>query len=109
MQARAVNTDYKSLVQTKLANGLLDYYMRDKRLEDYLRKAVEHSIVFALSYVKMEWNATVGEVYDFNEDLGIEIREGDLQFSNLFFTDVFFDTNREDDNHDWDYYTFLEK
>lgn len=101
MQARAVNTDYKSLVQTKLANGLLDYYMRDKRLEDYLRKAVEHSIVFGSGYVKMEWNATAGEVYDFNEDLGIEIREGDLQFSNLFFTDVFFDTNREDDNHDW--------
>ncbi len=33
MEARAVNTDYKSLVQTKLANGLLDYYMREKRLE----------------------------------------------------------------------------
>lgn len=64
MQARATNTDYKSLVQTKLANGLLDYYMREKRLEDYLVRACEHAIVFGSGYVKMEWNATSGKVHD---------------------------------------------
>jgi hypothetical protein len=67
MDARATNTDYKSLVQTKLANGLLDYYMREKRLEDYLSRAVEHAIVFGSGYVKMEWNATSGEVHDYIE------------------------------------------
>jgi len=67
MQARATNTDYKSLVQTKLANGLLDYYMREKRLEDYLSTAIEHAIVFGSGYVKMEWNATAGEVHDYVE------------------------------------------
>lgn len=67
MQARATNTDYKSLVQTKLANGLLDYYMREKRLEDYLNRAIEHAIVFGSGYVKMEWNATTGEVHDYVE------------------------------------------
>jgi hypothetical protein len=64
MDARATNTDYKSLVQTKLANGLLDYYMREKRLEDYLSRATEHAIVFGTGYIKMEWNATSGEIYD---------------------------------------------
>lgn len=67
MQARATNTDYKSLVQTKLANGLLDYYMREKRLEDYLSTAIEHAIVFGSGFVKMEWNATAGEIHDFVE------------------------------------------
>ena len=67
MQARATNTDYKSLVQTKLANGLLDYYMREKRLEDYLIRAIEHAIVFGSGYVKMEWNAMTGEVHDYIE------------------------------------------
>jgi len=67
MDARATNTDYKSLVQTKLANGLLDYYMREKRLEDYLSRAVEHAIVFGSGYIKMEWNATSGEVHDYIE------------------------------------------
>lgn len=67
MDARATNTDYESLVQTKLANSLLDYYMREKRLEDYLSRAVEHAIVFGSGYVKMEWNATSGEIHDYIE------------------------------------------
>jgi len=67
MDARASNTDYQSLVQTKLANGLLDYYMREKRLEDYLNRAVEHAIVFGSGYIKMEWNATSGEIHDYIE------------------------------------------
>lgn len=101
MQARSVNTDYKSIVQTKLANGLLDYYMRDHRLEEYLKTAVEYAIVFGSGYVKMEWNATRGEVYDYNEELDLEIREGDIEFQNLSPFDVMFDTNREDKKHDW--------
>ncbi len=32
INTRATNTDYKSQTQTILANGLLDYYMREKRL-----------------------------------------------------------------------------
>ena len=67
MEARATNTDYESLVQTKLANGLLDYYMREKRLEDFLSRAAEHAIVFGSGYIKMEWNATSGEIYDYVE------------------------------------------
>lgn len=101
MQARSINTDYKSLTQTKLANGLLDYYMRDHRLEEYLKTAVEYAIVFGSGYVKMEWNSTKGDVYDINEELGIEIREGDLEFTNLSPFDVLFDNNREDNKHDW--------
>lgn len=100
MQARAINTDYKSLVQTKLANGLLDYYMRDKRLEKYLHAAVESAVVLGSGYIKLEWNSMTGEVYDISPT-GTEVREGDIQFTNLSPFDVFFDINREDDNHDW--------
>lgn len=101
MQARAINTDYKSLVQTKLANGLLDYYMRDHRLEEYLKTAVEMAIVLGSGYIKMEWNATKGEQFDFNEDLQVPVYPGDIDFQNLSPFDVMFDTNREDRKHDW--------
>lgn len=101
MQARSVNTDYKSLVQTKLANGLLDYYLRDHRLETHLKTAVEFAVVMGSGYIKKEWNASSGEVYDFNEDLNVEIREGDLEFSNLSPLDVYFDTHKEGQQHDW--------
>jgi len=101
MQARSVNRDYKSVVQTKLANGLLDYYTREKRLENYLKEAVRYAVILGSGYIKMEWNATSGEAYDFNEDLGVAEYEGDIEFSNLSQFDVVFDPNREDNNHDW--------
>lgn len=101
MQARSTNTDYKSLVQTKLANGLLDYYMRDHRLEEYLKTAAEYAIVFGSGYIKIEWNSTRGDVFDTDDETGIEIRQGDIDFMNLSPFDVMFDTNREDRKQDW--------
>lgn len=112
MEARAVNTDYKSLVQTKLANGLLDYYMREKRLERYLKTAVEYAVVLGTGYVKMEWNATGGEIYERIEaehdpitgeetSPGYPVYEGDVMFSNLSPFDVVVDSTKENQDHDW--------
>lgn len=101
MQARAANTDYKSLVQTQLANGLLDYYLREKRLEKYLHRAVEYAIVLSAGYIKIEWNATSGEIYDYSEETQVPIYEGDVEFSNLSPFDVMFDPTKEDQKHDW--------
>lgn len=101
MEARATNTDYKSLTQTMLANGLLDYYMREKRLEKHLKTAVEYAIVMGSGFIKMSWNATSGEMYDFNEDTHTPIYEGDIEFSNLSPFDVVMDATKESQNHDW--------
>lgn len=102
MMARATNTDYKSFVQTKLANGLLDYYMRDKRLERFLKTAVEYAIVMGVGYLKMEWDATAGEVYDIDPETGKANYEGDVRFSNPTPLDVIFDTTKESsEDHEW--------
>jgi hypothetical protein len=100
MEARAANTDYKSSAQVTLANGLLDYYMREKRLERYINKAVELSIVLGAGYVKLEWDATTGKVVEEDEETGDKIHEGDIRFTNVSPFDVVFDVNREDNNHD---------
>jgi hypothetical protein len=101
MDARAINTDYKSLVQAKLANGILDYYMREKRLEKYLKTAVEYAIVMGSGFIKMEWNSTAGEIYDVIEETNTPVYEGDIEFSNLSPVDVIFDGTKENNNHDW--------
>lgn len=101
MEARAANTDYKSSAQVTLANGLLDYYMREKRLERYINKAVELSIVLGSGYVKVEWDATTGNVVEEDEETGEKIYEGDIKFTNVSPFDVVFDVNREDNDHDW--------
>jgi hypothetical protein len=123
-QARAVNTDLKSQIQTNLANGLLEYYMREKRLENDLKKAVEYAIVMGSGYIKMEWNATSGEVYDTvpaeieTDEQGFElldeetgeprvlrqeypVYEGDVEFTVMSPFDVVFDTTKENSKHDW--------
>jgi hypothetical protein len=101
-QARSINTDVKSLIQTSLANDLLEYYMREKRLERYLKRAVEYAIILGSGFIKAEWNSTSGEVHDFNEETEVEIRQGDIEFSNLTPFDVFIDTTKDTyDEGDW--------
>ena len=101
MEARAINTDYKSLSQTYLANGILDYYMREKHLEDALKKAVEMAVVLGAGFIKMEWNATAGDLYDADPETGEMQYEGELEFSNLSPFDVVFDGTKESWNQDW--------
>ena len=123
-QCRAINTDRKSKIQAQLGNGLLEYYMREKRLERELKRAVEYSIVMGSGYIKMEWNATKGQIYDyiepdpssivdFNEDdepldedgnvlERVPIYEGDAEFTTLSPFDVVFDSTKENPElHEW--------
>lgn len=102
MQARATNSDHKSAIQTMLAESLLDYYMREKRLEKYLRTATEYAVVFGSGYLKMDWNATTGEIYEINEETGTPVYEGDVEFRNLSPFDVVFDMSKDTAHgHDW--------
>lgn len=101
MQARAVNTDSKSLAQTYLANGILEYYMREKNLEYFLKKAVEYAIVLGSGFIKMEWNSTSGEAYDIDPDTGEINYEGDIVFTNLSPLDVVVDGTKETWQNEW--------
>lgn len=102
MEARAVNTDYKSLSQTYLANGILDYYMREKKLENAIHTAVKYAVVLAGGYIRMEWNATSGELYDFDPESGERNYTGELEFDVLSPFDVVFDGTKGNwEDHNW--------
>lgn len=101
MDARSINTDYKSYAQTILANGILDYYMREKKLEDCVKKACELSIVLGAGFVKMAWNATAGDIYDVDPDTEEPVREGELEFTTLTPFDVVVDGTKENWDNDW--------
>lgn len=101
MEPRAVNTDYKSSAQTILAKGILEYYMREKHLEDALKRAVEMSIVLGSGFIKLEWNATAGESYDADPETGEFDYEGEIEFSTMSPFDVVFDGTKETWKNDW--------
>jgi len=101
MEARAANTDYESLAQTVLANGILDYYMREKHLEDAIQNATEMAIVLGAGFIKLEWNAMSGEATDVDPETGELIYEGEVEFSVYSPFDVVVDGTKESWNHDW--------
>lgn len=102
LDARAMNSDYKSLAQTKLAKGILDYYMREKNVESYFKYAIEYAMVLTAGYIKMDWDATAGDVVDYDEETGEPYYLGDIVFTNLNPYDVFFDPNKEtNQDHSW--------
>lgn len=101
MECRATNTDAKSLKQTILANNILDYYMREKKLETFLKQAVEYAIVYGAGHVVMNWNSTKGELIDYIEETKTKIYEGDIEFEALSPFDVVMDGTKESSTHDW--------
>jgi hypothetical protein len=101
MECRAINSDYKSLSQTIVANGILDYYMREKGLEKAIKKITEMAVVLGCGYLRMEWNSTAGEAYDVDEESGEKVYQGDAQFDVLSPFDVVFDGTKDGWTNDW--------
>ena len=100
MDARAINTDYRSLAQTILANGILDYYMREKHLERYLKLATEYSLVFGEGYIRMEWDTSEGDEYAVDPETQKIQFTGDVTYSVLNPLDVIKDVFRTNSTQD---------
>ena len=102
LDPRAVNTDTESTAQAKLAGGLLDYYMREKKVERYLKDATKLGLQYGEGFVVTEWDVSGGEEYGVNEETGAVIREGDLSFDVLPPHFVARDyTKLNSNDHDW--------
>ena len=89
-QCRALNSDLKSLNQTKLGNQILDAYMLGQRLLSQYKKAAQNALIFGKGYVCTEWEKTAGAAYSMEsyEDEDGETRErvvyeGDVRARNL--------------------------
>jgi hypothetical protein len=100
-EARAINTDHKSLSQTMLAEGILEYYLREKRLMKKFIKAVEYSLIRDTGYIIMDWNTGEGNEYGVDPQTGRVMRDGDIEYmvGNPFT--VVIDRDRESDQQDW--------
>ena len=79
-ETRAINTDHKSQAQCLLAKGLLDYYLREKKLEVFLKTAVEYALLYGEGFISCLWNATGGEQYGVHPETGAVIRQGDIEY-----------------------------
>ncbi len=100
-EPKATNSDHESLSQTILASGLLEYYLREKKLDRYTDLAMEYALRFAEGYVELDWNATAGADY-VSDDSGKTVKEGDLEAWAYGPIDVPVDFTRTSSlGHDW--------
>ena len=100
-EPRATNSDVESQSQCILASGLLDYYMRDKRLERYMKQALKDALLYSEGFVRATWDATSGEVYGKTET-GASVYEGDVKYSTYNPLNVIRDfTNTSPDRDHW--------
>lgn len=74
-EPRAINNDYKSLVQTKFARVLLDYYMRQEGLEEVIDGAMDHTLLGGEGFIFEEWDKNAGKIIGTVEEEAEELEE----------------------------------
>jgi hypothetical protein len=77
---KTVNSDYTSEVQAVLAEQILEYFLREKKLERYLKSACANALKYGESFLGMSWDTSLGRPYAADEN-GQPIHEGDIQYS----------------------------
>jgi len=111
-QTKAVNSDQKSLDQSRIGNQLLEYYKQQKRIERNFKTAAEHALVLKVGYIFAPWNPNIGEAQGLNPgsydpESGDMIEpiidyEGDLHIENLTCLDVVYDpVSRSQEEWQW--------
>ncbi len=60
-ECRAVNTDYESQVQTMLGRNILEYYVREQRLDLHYRLCAEYALAYGEGYLELDWDPDAGD------------------------------------------------
>lgn len=80
-EPKAINTDSESMIQVKLASGLLEYYERIKKMERHTARATEYALYLGEGFISTLWDVTAGEQFGVDPERGANVREGDLAFA----------------------------
>lgn len=94
-KAIATNSDYSSLAQTQLAEGLLEFYDKSLSLSEREVEATRDSLIFGEGYIVTSWNKAAGDELGADADGNVE-RAGDIESINLTPFDVAHDLSEKD-------------
>lgn len=102
-EPHSTNSDPKALEQTFLAKGILEYYLKTRRLEEKLYLAAESALVLREGYIGLDWDPTKGDPYMRTEEGDTEevTYSGDVVCRNYTPFNVFKDPHRANQEDDW--------
>jgi hypothetical protein len=98
-KTRATNTDYKSQVQTILGDQIVDYYLREKKLERWQKQCCAYAVKYSEGFIVMDWDVKGGDVYTVDE-MGNPVNEGDIAYRVKHPLEVPRDVDKEGEQ-DW--------
>ncbi len=107
MTPRATNDDAQSRATVRLAEGVLDYYHTEKRVERKINRTAELCLLAAEGFQSFRWDASAGEVEAVEnqqqDGSGTPLRAGDLDIQVHHPMDVVRDVTRDS----WDAQTWV--
>lgn len=95
-QPRAKNSDSKSLIESDLARGIVEYYGDEKHMNDLISRAVLGSIIMLEQYIHCPWDQNEG--YELGVDGEQVIKSGDQAFKLFTPFDCARNTTQDDSN-----------
>lgn len=100
-EPKATNSDTKSQSQVILARSLLEYYLKEKRVERNLVQGVDDSLLMDEGFVRVRWDVTAGKSHG-KTPMGTPAFQGDVKLSNYLPCDVIRDyTKRSYIDNTW--------
>ncbi len=82
LECRAINSDASSLVSAALGDGVVEYFMRERKIEQNYFQAVETALVVSEAYIVLGWDATAGKKYGAGPNGSVQYN-GDLTAKNF--------------------------
>lgn len=92
-QPQSVNSDSRSQKQTIIAIGVLDYMMREKRVERHLKDATRNALLFTEGYISEWWEPGAGTALAEDPETGQQRHDGDIFYRSHEPVDVIRDVN----------------
>ena len=100
-KAVAGNSDYKSMAQAQLADGLLEHYDRKLHVSDIEGAAAFRALLLGEGYVSVTWDVEAGDTYAVDPETGKPVREGDLSFRVFSPLEVAYDVSATQGQRPW--------
>ena len=92
-QPQSSNSDSKSQKETIIAQGVLDYMMREKRVERHMHDATRNAILFTEGFVSEQWDPNKGDAIATDPETGHTRHDGDIFYNSHEPVDIVRDPN----------------
>lgn len=100
-EAMAENNDWEAADECRLAEGIFEYHLAKKGLEDRTKEAVKRLGVTGEGWISLLWDPHGGRAYTVDPETQQPVTTGEVTARVFSMYDVVRDITRDDPDHQW--------